>query len=187
MIMILCVSHWISHFLLLLKWIKIVGAAGWRGSIFWQLCALKLCPSEEMRKTHTDRRMATHLHKQTLHAQMQHTSSEWCWCQLGVMVISETGGAANEHCEWEERLQLKPLIALKAFHTIYPVTRDGGGACVCQSAYVGGWVGEEKEIILRKHTVRRGERNAQWFYTYAVPISHAVSHIHQDALFSPSQ
>lgn len=56
------------------------------------------------------------------------------------MVISETGGAANEHCEWEERLQLNPLIALKAFHTIYPVTRDGGGACVpeCVCRWVGG-------------------------------------------------
>lgn len=100
------------------------------------------------------------------------------------MVISETGGAANEHCEWEERLQLHPLIALKAFHTIYPVTRDGGGVCVCQYVHVGGWVGEEKEIILRKHIVRTGKRNAQWFYTYAGPIRHTVSHIHQGILFS---
>lgn len=71
------------------------------------------------------------------------------------MVISETGGAANEQCEWEERLQLNPLIALKAFHTIYPVNRDGGGCsvrvyvplhatecvCVCVCRWVGGWVG----------------------------------------------
>ncbi len=61
------------------------------------------------------------------------------------MVISETGGAANEQCEWEERLQLNPLIALKAFHTIYPVNRDVGGggvrACVCLCVCVGGWVG----------------------------------------------
>lgn len=58
------------------------------------------------------------------------------------MVISETGGAANEQCEWEERLQLNPLIALKAFHTIYPVNRDGGGGvCMCVCVYVGGWVG----------------------------------------------
>lgn len=47
---------------------------------------------------------------------------------------------------------------------------------VCQSVYVGGWVGEEKEIILRKHIVRTGERNAQWFYTYAVPIRHCLTH-----------
>lgn len=50
------------------------------------------------------------------------------------MVISQTGGAANEQREWEERLQLNPLIALKAFHTIYPVNRDGGSCvyvCVC--------------------------------------------------------
>jgi len=62
------------------------------------------------------------------------------------MVISETGGAANEQCEWEERLQLNPLIALKAFHTIYPVNRDGGVCvfvclCVCVCVRVGGWVG----------------------------------------------
>lgn len=58
------------------------------------------------------------------------------------MVISQTGEAANEQCEWEERLQLNPLIALKAFRTIYPVNRDGGSgvyACVC--AYVGVCVG----------------------------------------------
>lgn len=99
------------------------------------------------------------------------------------MVISETGGAANEQCEWEERLQLNPLIALKAFHTIYPVNRDGG-VCVCYVC-VGGWdVGLEKEIILRKHIVRKQERNAQWFYTYAGPIRHTVSHIHQHVLLS---
>lgn len=56
-------------------------------------------------------------------------------------VISETGGAANEQCEWEERLQLNPLIALKAFHTIYPVNRDGSGVVyVCVSVCVGGGV-----------------------------------------------
>lgn len=34
---------------------------------------------------------------------------------------------------------------------------------VCECVHVGGWVGEEKEIILRKHIVRKGARNAQWF------------------------
>lgn len=61
------------------------------------------------------------------------------------MVISETGGAANEHCEWEERLQLNPLIALKAFHTIYPVTRDGGGVCVCVPVCACRWVGGRRK------------------------------------------
>lgn len=56
------------------------------------------------------------------------------------MIISQTEGAANEQCEWEERLQLNSLIALKAFRTIYPVNRDGGiGACVC--VWVGVCVG----------------------------------------------
>lgn len=56
------------------------------------------------------------------------------------MVISQTGGAANEQREWEERLQLNPLIALKAFRTIYPVNRDGG-SCVCVCVGESVWVG----------------------------------------------
>lgn len=52
--------------------------------------------------------------------------------QLRVMVISQAGEAANEQCEWEERLKLNPLIALKAFPTIYPVNRD---ASLCVSVW----------------------------------------------------
>lgn len=38
-------------------------------------------------------------------------------------------------------------------------------------------MGEEKEIILRKHIVRTGARNAQWFfYTYAAPIRRSLAH-----------
>lgn len=91
-----------------------------------------------MCKTHIDRCAEAHLHTCTHTQTNTHTRSVWRRCQLGVMVISETGGAANEQCEWEERLQLNPLIALKAFHTIYPVNRDGAAAgvcvCVCECA-----------------------------------------------------
>lgn len=47
----------------------------------------------------------------------------------------------------------------------------------CQSVYVGGWVGEEKEIILRKHIVRTGERNAQWFlHLRRLNQTHCLTH-----------
>lgn len=101
------------------------------------------------------------------------------------MVISETGGAANEHHGWEERLQLNPLIALKAFHTIYPVTRDGGlSVRVCACRRVGG---RRKRDNSEKTYCKSRSKKCTMVFTPTQPQSDTVSHMHQDVLFSASQ
>lgn len=103
-------------------------------------------------------------------------SSERCWCQLGVMVISETGGAANEHHGWEERLRLNPLIALKAFHTIYPVTRDGGlSVRVCARRRVGG---RRKRDNSEKTYCKSRSKKCTMVSTPTQSQSDAILHMH---------